>query len=515
MIALPLAAQPIAPQAIAAHMRFLADDLLEGRETGTRGYDIAAEYVIAQFAGAGLRPPGSGWLQPMAFRSARVVEQSFSLADSPLTERKDFVLSPSLDHATAAVRAEVVLAGFGIVAPELHHDDYAKIDVRGRVVLMLTGAPASFPSDPRAYYSGTALKMKRAAERGAVAVLFLNSRTDDLRRPFERSAQQSSIPSMRYLEANGKPADLTGLQLSGRISQATAGRLLAGSPIAVEAMLRDAEGGKTQSFPLKTRVALRVRSEFAAAKSANVVGIVRGSDAQLRGQYVVVSAHLDHLGNHPREGSADAIYNGAQDNASGIACLIEIARRIAAHPPRRSVLFVAFTGEEKGEQGSRYFARHPPVPRNAIVADVNMDMPVILYPFADIIALGGEHSTLGATARRAAAAEHLSVSADPLPEEVRFIRSDQFSFVQEGIPAIHLKSGTTSSDPAVDGVAVTRDWLRTKYHSYADDMNQHLDFGAGAKYAAVNLRLVRELANADARPQWTQGDFFARTFARP
>ena len=494
-------------------MRFLADDLLEGRETGTRGYDIAAQYVAAQFEAAGLQPPEGGWLQRISFRSSRVTVQEMAIDGAALTPRKDFIFLPSFERLSAAGTAPVVHAGFGIIAPELHRDDYAGIDVRGRIVLILTGAPASYPTDQRAYYAASTLKIQRAAERGAVAVLFLNSRTDDLRVPFERRVQQDGLPAMRYLDAHGNPADPTDVQITGRISAAAAARLFARSGFTAEQILRDAEKELTHSMVLKAKATLHAVSEFSSAMSANVVGTVRGSDAAVRSQYVVVSAHLDHLGNHPRPGTSDAIYNGAQDDASGIACLIEIARAVAKRPARRSVLFVAFTGEEKGEQGSRYFARNPPVSKKALVADINMDMPVMLYPFTDVIALGGEHSALGDIAQAVAREEHLKLSPDPLPQEVRFIRSDQFSFVQAGIPAIHMKIGVTSANPRINGAAVMQHWLRTIYHTPADDMQQPIDFAAGARYAALNLRLVRATADAPQRVDWKRGDFFTRTFA--
>jgi Zn-dependent M28 family amino/carboxypeptidase len=236
--------------------------------------------------------------------------------------------------------------------------------------------------------------------------------------------------------------------------------------------------------------------------------MLRGADPNLRSDYVVVSAHLDHLGNHPPANGGDPIYNGAYDNASGIASLIEIARGLASGPrPKRSVVFVALTGEEKGLQGSQYFVRHPPV--QPIVADINMDMFLMLYPVADLIALGGEHTTIGEMARAAAKQEGFEMSPDPFAEEVRFIRSDQFSFVEAGIPAIHLKPGNKSTDPKIDGATVTRDWLRRVYHSPADDMNQTFDFASGARYAETNLRLLRAIANAPQRPAWKKGDFFA------
>lgn len=496
-------------------MRFLADDLLEGRETGTRGFEIAASYVASQFEAAGLRRVGKSAFQTIPFRTARVTAQSMSINGTPLTPRTDFILQPDLMKPSVDITAQVALAGFGIVAPELHHDDYKMINVRGKIVLIVTGAPKGFPSDQRAYYSATTLKLRTAAKRGAIGVLMVSSNTDERRIPFDRRAQQDQLPSMRYIDERGRPADWNeSLQVIGRLSQDTAGKLFEGAELSGNTMLREAEQNTTYAIKLKPTLTIHIASEFGDAKSANVVSVVRGSDPKLRDQYLVVSAHLDHLGNHLRPGTTDAIFNGAQDNASGVACLIEIARAIGARPSKRSILFVAFTGEEKGEQGSRFFVAHPPVPKTSIVADVNMDMPLLLYPLANVIALGGEHSTLGEHARRAAAAEELELSPDPFPEEVRFVRSDQFAFVERGIPAIHMKSGTKSADPAIDGDAVTREWLRRVYHSAADDMNQTLNFAAGARFATMNLRMIRAIADAPAKPKWYPGDFFG-TLASP
>ena len=493
----------IRESAIAAHMRFLASDLLEGREPGSRGYDVAAEYVASQFESIGLKTS----YQPIAFRAAKLVEEqsSFVIDGQPLTIRKDVLLRPNFLKAMSEVSAPVVFAGFGITAPELHHDDYAGIDAHGKIVLILSGAPPTFPIDQRAFYSGSRLKDRNAAAHGAIGVLTLQTTTDEKRYPFEKRVQQSGISPMLYLD-NGRPADaVEGIGVGATMSHAGAERLFAASPLSVDTVLADAEKGVSRSFPLPSSVAGRTISQFTEVKSGNVVGILAG----LTSESVVVSAHLDHLGNHPPASGGDPIYNGAYDNASGVACLIEIARALTAGPrPKRSVIFVAFTGEEKGDQGSEYFVHHSPMP-GTIVADVNMDMFLMLYPVADLVALGGEHTTIGEMAGSAAHAAGFEMSPDPFPEEVRFIRSDQFSFVEEGIPAIHLKPGNKSLDPKIDGATVTRDWLRRVYHSPADDMNQTFDFASGARYAETNLLLVRAIANAPERPKWKPGDFFA------
>ena len=517
-VSVPPAPLSVPPAAIASHIHFLASDALEGRETGMRGFDVAAEYVRAQFEAIGLQPMHGDWFQHFALRAATLDEEhsSFALDGKPLVIRKDFLLRPDFARDSVAVDAPLVMAGFGVTAPELHHDDYAGIDARGRIVVMFSGAPKPFPADQRAYYSSSDVKRHNAAAHGAVGILTISTTTDELRNPFEKRARQSGIVPMTYLDAGGNPVDvLESIKGSASLSGKAAETLFAGAAIPLDRLLADAENGVAHSFALDGTASIKTVTRFSRVTSENIIGVLPGSDTTLRDEYVVVSAHLDHLGNHPADDGSDGLYNGAYDNASGIACLIEIARGLATGPrPKRSILFVAFTGEEKGEQGSEYFVHFPPVPARQLVADVNMDMFLMIYPVADVVPLGGEHSSLGAAASTAAHAAGFDVSPDPYPEEVRFIRSDQYSFVKAGIPAIHIKPGNKSTDPAVDGAKMTRDWLRTIYHSPHDDLSQRFDFASGARYAETNLRLVRAVANAPSRPEWTKGDFFGETFGR-
>ena len=483
-----------------------------------RGFDVAAEYVRAQFETIGLQPLHDDWFQRFALRAATLDEEqsSLNINGKQLVIRKDFLLRPDFAKENVSIEAPLVVAGFGVTAPELHHDDYQGIDARGRIVVILSGAPKPFPSDQRAYYSSTDVKRHNAAANGAVGMITITTTTDEARNPFEKRARQSGIVPMTYLDAAGKPVDvIESLRGSASLSREAAQQLFAGAAIPFDRLLTDAETGVAHSFALNATAAIKTVTRFSQVQSANIIGVLPGSDAKLRDEYVVVSAHLDHLGNHPPADGSDGLYNGAYDNGSGIACLIEIARNLAASPrPKRSVLFVALTGEEKGEQGSEYFVHFPPVPARQLVADVNMDMFLMIYPVADVVPLGGKHSSLGAMAATAAHAVGFDVSPDPYPEEVRFIRSDQYSFVKAGIPAVHIKPGNKSTDPSIDGAKLTRDWLRTIYHSPKDDLSQKFDFASGARYAETNMRLVKAIANAPQRPEWTKGDFFGETFGR-
>jgi hypothetical protein len=508
MLALLLAAT-ISAASIKAHIDFLASDLLEGRETGSRGFDVAAQYVAAQFNAAGLETS----FQPIDFTTARVDEtrSTFTLDGKPLVVRKDVLFSPIFSCSErpapcGVADAPVVFAGFG------GESDYAKIDVRKKIVLVVSGAPPQLPSDERAYFSDADVKRATAASHGAIGMLTLKSITDEKRRSFAKAASQASMKSMRAKGDFGERA----LETIVAVSRDAATKMFVHAPVSLDAVLADAEKGVAHSFPLGVRVKVRTVSTFGSASSENVVARLKGSSEE----NVVISAHLDHLGvvapHAQPEGrvrsDTDTIYNGALDNASGIAALIEIARAFAALPnrPRRSVLFVAVTGEEKGELGSEYFAKHPTA--TPIVADINMDMFTMLFPVRDVIALGAEHSTLGELATAAAKEAGFDVSPDPQPEEVRFIRSDQYSFVQQGVPAMIFKAGMKSSDPKIDGETITRNWLRDVYHSVKDNPDQTLDYESGARWADANFLLALAVANAPEKPSWKKNDFFGDKF---
>jgi Zn-dependent M28 family amino/carboxypeptidase len=281
--------------------------------------------------------------------------------------------------------------------------------------------------------------------------------------------------------------------------------------VAIEA----AEDGHPEAFDLPVKLAVKTASRQRKVESPNVIGLLPGSDPQLRDEYVVLTAHLDHVGiGEPVNG--DRINNGAYDNASGIAIMLEIARAFAGLPraPRRSLLFLAVTGEEKGLLGSDFFLDHATVPAEAIVANVNLDMVLMLHPLIDVVAFGAEHSSLSRVVERATSRLGVKLSPDPIPEEVLFIRSDQYPFVRRGIPAIFVVSGLETPDPSVDGKKLLQEWMRTTYHSPGDDMGQEIDFDAGAKFARVNFLASYLVASDDARPTWNPDDFFGELVGR-
>jgi hypothetical protein len=521
--ALDEALRTISAAAIEEPMRFLADDALEGRAAGSRGYLMAADFVARELESLGLRPAGDGgtYFQQIPLLSTRLVAEHSSLAlirdgqRTVLEPHADYVIAGDPLRARAETTAPVAFAGFGVTAAEHGWNDYADLDVRGKIVIVLSGAPAGFPHDERAFYASGRLKRENAVARGAVGMLRVLPPAEREQRPWTRTVSLGKLPSMRWIDAEGAPhLAFPELFLDGSLSASGEARLFEHAPYGFADAVEALQAGEPRSFDLPVRLEVRTASRQTRLESPNVVAVLPGADPLLRDEYVLVTAHLDHLGvGDAVEG--DAIYNGAYDNASGVAGLLAVARACSALPraPRRSVIFLAVTGEEKGLLGSDYFAAHATVPVSEIVAAINLDMALMLHTLVDVIAFGAEHSTLAGAVDRAAARLDLDVSEDPLPEEVMFVRSDQFSFVRRGIPALFVISGLSGGDATVDGRESWRQWMRTTYHTPQDDMSQSIDFEAGAAFSRLNFLIVYQVANADERPEWLAGDFFGEKFA--
>ncbi len=522
--AVETAATDGAAERIRAHVHFLADDLLEGRVAGSRGYDIAANYVAAQFATAGLEPGASdaGWMQPLQLVEAGAVIPGAQIVvtrdgvSTALTVMDDFLPIPDTNAAESAVTASMVFVGFGVHAPELQHDDLAGLDLRGRIVVMLSGAPERFPSTERAHYSSNLTKYPEFIKRGAVGVLIFLTPADNERNPWARTVQASWRPRMRWLDAQGVAADsFPQFKCVMSLSPAGAAKVFAAAPRTLGEVFAAASASKAQGFDLLATASLKRQTLLGKRSSANVLALIRGTDKRLASEIVVVTAHLDHLGKSaPIKG--DGIYNGAVDNASGVAVLVEVARSLAGarSRPRRSVLFAALTGEESGLLGSDYLAKHPPLPGGKFVANVNIDMPVMLTAIADLVAFGAEHSDLGPLAARAAKAEGLALTPDPMPEETIFVRSDQYSFIRQGIPAIYLDHGVTALPrlPVVDTRALVDGFLRDNYHQPSDEISLPIHYPSLARLARVDARIVSEAASRSEPPRWNADSFFRTAF---
>jgi hypothetical protein len=514
----------IRPEAIRAHMRFLADDLLEGRGTGTRGHQLGALYVATQFEALGLTPAGDNgtYYQEVALRQAEVKTDGSRVSiragsgTHELNHLVDAIVAPNYLRENASVEGSVIFVGFGVTAPERGYDDYAGADVRGKIVAILSGAPASLPGTARAHYSSSVVKAKNAAAHGAIGVLVFDTPEGAQSFPWQFMVQNARFARMKWRDTAGQIQDFfPQLQGAAYLAPSATETLFEGTKTKVSEVFAAAKTGRLKPIPLEARVAIQTRTTFSDLASPNVVGVVEGSDPELRHEYVIYTAHVDHLGIGAPVDS-DAIYNGALDDASGVAGLLEIARAFAAmaQRPKRSILFLAVTAEEKGLLGSDYFAHRPTVPIDAIVADVNLDGLSILYPIRDVVGLGAEDSSLGADFERAAARVGLVTSPDPMPEQVYFIRSDQYSFVKQGVPSIFADAGLQSSDPKVDGRALTEEWNKSVYHSPKDDMKQPLDFESGARLTRMQFLIGLQVASASQRPTWKPGDFFGETYAR-
>ncbi len=497
-----------------AHVEFLADDDMRGRETGSPEHRKAADYVADQFERAGLEPAGiAGYMQPVTFRSRRIDESKSSLAlvrrgkEVPVVLGDEATFSMRID-AAPQVEAPLVFAGHGLVIPELNHDDFAGLDVTGKVVVHLSGSPRNVPGALSAHYQSAAERWNALKQRGAIGTITIpNPKAMDV--PWERSAPNRLNPSMALADASTD--DTAGAQVSIAFNPAKAERLFEGSGHTLAEVLKVADEGKAlPHFALATSMKATVAVESQAVESQNVVGLVKGSDPDLADEYVVLSAHLDHVG----VGAAingDDIYNGAMDNASGIATLIESAKVVAAARPKRSVLFVAVTAEEKGLLGSRYFALHPTVPKANLVANINMDMFLPLFPMKTVMVLGLDESSLGDDVRAVAQGLGVAVQADPEPQRNRFIRSDQYSFIREGVPALAMKVGYEEGSPEAK---IAADWTRERYHGPADDLAQPIDRTAAVLFTDLTGKLCVQIANRAERPEWKAESFFRR-FAKP
>jgi hypothetical protein len=494
---------------------FLADDRLEGRDTGSEGHRNAARYVAEQFERAGLTPAGStGYLQPVHLRSRRIVERASSLAlvrgdrVEPVALGREAAFDMQID-APPAVTAPIVFVGYGLTVPELDYDDLAGLDVRGRVALLLTGGPSQVPDELIAHYESA--RWNRLEAAGAVGTIsILNPKEMDV--PWERSMFARLLPYVTFAD----PAldGVAGQQLAVTVNPARAGKFFEGSDHSFEEILALASQGRPlPRFPLPISVRARVTMEIEEVESMNVVGLLPGADAALRDEYVVLTAHLDHVG----VGTAvdgDRIYNGAMDNAAGIGTLIETAAAIrdAGTQVRRSLVFLASTAEEHGLLGSRYYVERPTVGVPAgIVANLNTDMFLPLFPLRSVAVLGVQESDLADDVRRIAQSAGIGVMTDPEPERNSIVRSDQYSFIRRGVPSLAFKFGFERDSREHE---IVKRWRAERYHAPSDDVSQPIDLRAAADFNRLYLLVVEAVANRPTRPQWNAGSFYRR-FANP
>jgi Zn-dependent M28 family amino/carboxypeptidase len=453
-------------------------------------------------------------LKPLPERDSFVIHRTSG--ELRLAFEKNFLMEGDAAREDSSVEGGMVFVGYGVTAPERNYDDYAGVDAKGKIVVLLVNAPPSFPSSDRAYYSDTVVKSRNAVAHGAIGAIGIWAGEESKNTPWQKIIQFFSQPIMFWLDSQGRPNDyVPEIRATAFVNQETANLIFQGSAHSFDEALTSLEKSQPMSFSLAGTASLHEAARYTESESPNIAGLLRGSDPILKNEYVVFTAHADHVGiGEPVNG--DTIYNGAVDNASGTAALLEIARALVEtkERPKRSLLFVAVAGEEEGLLGSDYFAQHPTVPASQIVANINMDGISLFYEFKDIVALGSDHSSLIQEVDDVAQHMHLELSPDPMPEENFFIRSDQYSFVKQGIPALTISEGFKTVDPALDGKKITIAWETTIYHTPQDDMNQPLNFQAARLCTQVLLAVGYEVAMAPARPTWNPGDIFGQRFTK-
>ncbi len=517
----------LSAQAIRAHTEFLASDSLLGRNAGTNEYQVAADYVRAEFMKLGMKPGGEDGtffqeVPLLAYSPVRGSHKTIiktSSGEVELKYRDQFLMRPDAKRETVSVEGELVFVGYGVRSERFEYDDYADIDVAGKIVVVLDGRPEAWPTEEGAHLGSGREKIRNAVEAGAIGMITIETPRERIVRPWLQYLPYADLPRMDWVGPEGDP-DFYFEQLQGRsfIKMEEAGPIFEGSLTSLEELFDlDVKGKPLPTFSLNTEAYLEVGSTHEITTSPNVIGIIEGSDPELKHEYVTYMGHLDHIGviETPVPGD-DEIYNGALDNAVGIATLIEAAKVLMAERDqlKRSVMFLAVTAEEKGLLGAGYFAANPTVPLDSLVANINLDMPILLYPFSDVIAFGAQHSSMWDPVERAANAAGIELSPDPVPEQGLFTRSDHYRFVQQGIPSIFLAPGFGSKDPEKNGGEIWQRHLREDYHKPSDDVNLPIDYEAAKVFTEININIGREISNDPARPTWNKDNFFGELFGR-
>jgi hypothetical protein len=494
------------------YVKILAADDMEGRETGSPGLRRAQEYVVEQLKRAGLEPAGlKTYYQLVRFESRQIVEKESRLAlvhngqVEPLELGDDAIFNTRVNLASS-VEASLVFAGYGLSIPELGYNDLAGLDLRDKVVVIFSGAPAEIPGALASHYQSAGERWKALRKAGVVGVITIpNPAAMDI--PWSRISANRTHPSMAL---KGTEFDeTTGQELAVTFNPERAHKLFEGSGHNLQELLELVKERKPlPRFPLALSVRSRAVVNKKLVESANVVAAFPGSDPRLKNEYVVLSAHLDHLGiGEPING--DRIYNGAMDNASGSAVLLDLIGSLkkSSRKLKRSLLFVFVTGEEKGLLGSRFFTTHPTVKPGSMIANINIDMFLPIVPLRVLTVYGLAESDLGDMAREVALSLGVQVQADPEPQRNAFIRSDQYNFIRHGVPALAMGVGFEKGSPEQE---LFKNWRTQRYHAPSDDLDQPVDLAAAGKYEEIIRALMVKVADQPVRPQWKPDSFFRR-----
>jgi Zn-dependent M28 family amino/carboxypeptidase len=512
------AARAITDGLLRAHVRFLADDLLEGRGPGTRGDRLAQRYIATQFQAMGLKPaaPGGGWYQrvPLVGINSHVPDRiAFRQGDASaeFTFRKDFIAVSGVQQPRVTLSdAEVVFVGYGIVAPEYQWDDYKAADLRGKVLLMMNNDPAGdpklFAGDTRLYYGRWDYKYQIAARQQAAGAIVIHT-TPSAGYPWQ--VVESSWTGEQFeLHSGGEPR----LQVKSWVTDETARRICRLGGADLDELRRAADQRWFRPVPLGVTVSLELNNDVREQESANVLGVLEGSDPELRREMVVYTAHHDHLG-LAEEGTpgADRIYNGAVDNAAGVAALLAFARAFTQlpQPPRRSILFAAVAAEEQGLLGSKYLAEHPPIPAGYLAANLNVDGLNIFGRTRDLTVVGQGKSSLDAVVESVARWQGRVVKPDQFPDRGFYYRSDQFSLAHVGVPAVYLDSGTdVIGRPPGWGKEHIEQWEAKHYHQTSDEYRDDWDLSGAVEDVQLLFYVGHRVAESRLLPTWTPGDEF-------
>jgi Zn-dependent M28 family amino/carboxypeptidase len=495
-----------------AYVKVLADDKMQGRETGSVELREAEAFVVEQLKKSGLEPAGSdGFYQPVKLKSKQIVENDSSAALIRDGKSEPLVLGEDAYFGTRGnlaphVEAPLVFVGYGLSVPEVNYDDLAGLDLKGKIAVSFAGSPSNIPGALASHYRSAAERGKAYRKAGIIGSISIpNPAAMDI--PWSRMSANRAHVSMELVGEEFN--ETAGEQISMVFNPAAADKLFAGSGHSFVEILNLAKGGAPlPHFALAESIQATTKVEEKEVNSANVIARLPGTDPALKNEYVVLSAHIDHIGvGEPING--DRIYNGAMDNASGCAVLLDVAASLKQSPEklRRSLLFVFVTGEEKGLLGSKYFTAHPTVDAKSMVADINIDMFLPIVPLKVLTVYGLQESTVGDVAAQAAKEHGIRVQPDPEPQRNSFIRSDQYNFIRHGVPAIAMKVGF---DPGSPEQKLFKDWLTNRYHAPSDDLDQPVDLAAAAGYEEIIRAMMISLADGAATPQWNSTSFFRR-----
>lgn len=511
-----------------AHIKFLSDDMLEGRGTGARGGELAAKYIAAQLEAVGVKGAGAegSFFQPVSLVGVKADPNTLLTISGPSGKdtfkfADDFVAFTGAQTEEVDVDEDLVFVGYGISAPEQRWNDYKgePADYRGKILVMLVNDPPATTEEPKlfgakalTYYGRWTYKYEEAARRGAAGVILLHT---DSSAGYPWSVVRTSNGAWRFDIARDANSPMPFLQFRSWMTDDSARRLMKLAGKDLDALRVQAATRDFQPVKLGLKGQLSLKSEVKRVAAPNVVGMLEGSDPHLRGEYVVYSAHWDHLGIGAPNKNGDTIYNGALDNASGVACVLAIAETLAKLPPaqrpRRSSLFLFPTAEEQGLLGAEWYSTHPLVPIDKTAANVNLDSMNVLGVTNDFIPLGAERSTLMSVVEAVARERGMRVSPDARPEQGSFFRSDHFPFAKVGVPSISLKEGNDYvGRPKGWGEEQFRAYNTAHYHQPSDELRDSWDFRGMIQEAEIALAIGRRIADMAQMPRFNPGDEFAR-----